>query len=356
MKSDAKAFLVELLETPSPSGYEQPAMRVMHKRLEPVADEIRIDLHGNIIASLNPAGSPRIMLAGHCDEIGFLITHIEDNGYLRFAAVGGWDTNIVPGHRVWIHTRRGKRITGVVGVLPIHLKEDRNKADPVKLHELTIDIGVSKRKAAEKLVEIGDPVTMAAGYEDLQDGQAVSRGWDDKAGAFVVAEAMRLAAQSKKTLKCALFAVGTVQEELGLRGAKTSAHGIDPKAGIAVDVTFASDSPGVDVRRTGKAEIGKGCVLHRGANINPIVGEGLIELARKKKIPHQITAEPRATGTDANMIQLTRAGVAAGLVGVPCKYLHSPVEVCALKDLESAAHLIAEYVLTIDETTDFTPR
>jgi endoglucanase len=356
MRKDAKLFLIDLLAAPSPSGFEQPAMRVMEKRLRGVADEVRVDCHGNLIACLNPEAKLRVMLAGHCDEIGFLVTHIEDDGLIRFAAVGGWDTNIIPARRVWIHGRKGKRVTGVIGVLPIHLKENRDKPEKVKIHELSIDIGARTRKEAEKLVEVGDPVTTAAVYEELEGGMAASRGWDDKAGAFVVAEALKSCAEDKRKLKCALYAVGTVQEELGLRGARTSAYGVDPQVGIAVDVTFDSKSPGVDVRKTGKCEGGKGPVLHRGANINPVVGEGLIQTARKKKIPYQVTAEPRGTGTDANIIQLTRAGVAAGLIGVPCRYLHTPVEMCSLKDVDNAVKLLVEYIFTLDETMDFTPK
>lgn len=354
MNKENLAFLKDLIEAPSPSGYEQPAQRIMRERMAQHADEVRTDVHGNVIAALNPAGSPRVMLAGHLDEIGFIITHIEKEGYIRFAGIGGWDPNIIAGRRVWIHAKK-RRVVGVIGVVPVHLMDDKEKARAVKVHNLFIDIGTKTREETEKLVEIGDPITMAYGFEMMENNLAVARGADDKAGGWVIAEALRICAQRRKSLKCALHAVATVQEELGIRGARTSAFSVDPEVGIAVDVTWTSDYPGIEMRRTGRIDVGAGPVLHRGANINPVVGEGLVATAKKKKIPFQVAACPRATGTDANSMQISRGGVATALISIPDRYLHSPIEVFSLDDIENAAKLIAEYVLTLNKKSSFIP-
>ena len=352
MRKQSVDFLKKLVEAPSPSGYEQPVQKLVREEMTGVCDEVRTDLHGNVIGALNPEGQPRIMLAGHCDEIGFIVTHISDEGYVHFAAIGGVDATIVPGSRLHIHTEKGP-VFGVVGRKAIHLMEPDDRKREIKLHELWIDIGAKDKKAASKRVQIGDPATFAAGFEVLNGNLVVARGCDDRVGTFVVVETLKLLKNRKP--KAAIFGVSTVQEELGLRGAHTSAFGIDPTVGIAIDVTHASDYPDVDKRRSGEVNLGKGPVLHRGANINPVVAECLFRAAKAKKIPYQLTAEPRATGTDANAIQISRAGVAAGLVSIPNRYMHTPVEVVSLDDLENSAKLIAEFILGVTDRTDFTP-
>ena len=230
---------------------------------------------------------------------------------------------------------------------------DRSKV-PQKT-DLWIDIGAKDGKEAKELVAIGDPVTYDANFEELRNGLAVSRGFDNKAGAWVVAEALRRISRSKKKCKAAIHSVATVQEEVGLRGARTSTFGVDPLVGIAVDVTWAMDHPSVDKRQVGECDLGGGPVITRGANVNPVVFERLVQVAKKNKIPHQIQAEPGGTGTDANAMQLSRAGVATGLVSVPQRYMHTPVEIVALKDLDNTAKLLAEFALTVDAKTSFIP-
>ncbi len=354
MREASKQFLKELLAAPGPSGYEGPVRSVWKEEVSRYADAVEVDVHGNAIASYSAGDGPRVMLAGHMDELGFQIIYIDDRGYLYFDTIGGFDLGMVPGRKVRIHTRNGP-VLGVLGKKPIHLMraEERSKV-PAK-HELWIDIGVTSAEEARKIVEIGDPVTYDPNFEELRGDLVVSRATDNKAGAWVVAEALRRVTRSKKTCRAALFSVATVQEEIGLRGAKTSAYGVNPLVGIAVDVTWAMDHPGVDKRQVGECVLGGGPVINRGANINPVVFDQLVAVAKKKKIPHQIMAEPGGTGTDANAIQLSRAGVAAALVSLPQRYMHTPVEVVSLKDLDNTAKLLAEFVLSLEKDACFIP-
>lgn len=352
MQKDSLEFLKALIDTPSPSGFEQPAQELYEERVRPYVDDIRKDVHGNVIAVRNADAGCRVMLAGHCDEIGLMVKHINDQGFLYVASIGGVDTNLLPGMRVTVHTTRGP-VLGVIGRTPIHLLEKEDLAKAPKLHELWVDIGAKDRKDAEKVVSPGDPITFNMPLRELRNGLVTAHGFDDKAGVFVVAETLRLLAGKK--LSVAVYGVSTVQEELGLRGATTSAFGVNPQVGIAVDVEFAADSPGDDKRRIGEVSLGKGPVLNRGANTNPVLGKMLIDTARRKKLPHQLAGYPRATGTDANAIQITRSGVAASLVGVPNRYMHTAVEIVSLNDLENAARLLAAFISELDPKTDFTP-
>ncbi len=353
MRARSKAFLRELIATISPSGFEGEASQVWRKYVEEFADEVRVDVHGNTIAVVNPGGKPVLMLAGHIDEIGLMVRHVDENGYLYFGPIGGWDAQILQGQRVWVLGKNGERILGVVGKKPIHLLDPKEREKVPKLYELWIDIGAKNREEALEQVDIGAPVVVAAGMEELQNGILVGRGFDDRVGAFVVAEALRLARQKK--LKAAVYAVATVQEEIGLRGARTSAFGINPDVGIAVDVTFSTDYPGVDKRRIGEIKLGGGPVIARGPNINPRVFDLLVKVAQRAKIPYQVEGIPYGTGTDANVIQLTRAGVATGLVSIPNRYMHSPVELVHEKDLENIARLLAGFAAALDPKTSLIP-
>ncbi len=354
MRRTSLEFLKRLLETPSPSGFEQAIRKVYRTEVSKHADLVREDLHGNVIASLNPKGNPRIMLAGHCDELGFQIVHVDDNGFIYFQTIGGFDPGPIPGRKVRILNAKGT-VLGVIGKKPIHLMTGSERRKVQEIHELWIDIGAKSRKDALSLVAIGDPITYEPNFEVLRKDLVVSKGLDNKMGVFVVAEALRLVRERQKGLKAALFSVATVQEEIGIRGARTSTFGVDPSVGIAVDVTWATDHPGVDPRQSGSMEIGKGPVLTRGANVNPVVLELLVSTAKQRKIPYQFEAAAGATGTDAHEMQLARAGVATGLVSVPLRYMHTPVELLSLKDLEQTARLIAAFVLKVTERTTFIP-
>ena len=352
MQSDSVKFLERLINTPSPSGFEEPAQSLIFDRMKSFCNSVSSDVHGNVIGVVNPKGSLRVMLAGHADQIGFMISHVSDDGYLYFAAIGGIDETIVPTQRVLVHSASGP-IPGVIGKRAIHLMSAEERKKTPEMKSLFIDIGVSSRKQAEKLVAVGDPITFVAPFQKLEGDVVVGGAFDDRVGAFIVAEALRLL--SKRKPRAAVFGVSTVQEELGMRGARTSAFGIDPHAGIAIDVTHATDYPGSDKNAGGDVKLGKGPVMHRGANINSVLGALMVKTAQKKKIPYQFTAEPRATGTDANMIQLNRAGVAAALISIPNRYMHTPVEVVNLNDLDDAARLIAETIMTLDSSADFRP-
>lgn len=352
MKEISFQFLRQLVKAPSPSGFEQPVQKIVREQIAKFADEVKTDVHGNVIAVKNPGGSPRLMLAGHCDEIGFMIRYIDKAGFIFFSSIGGIDAHIVPGKRVKIHTRNGP-VLGVVGKKPIHIMEQEERKKVVKLSEQWIDIGVKDKKEAEKLVSIGDPITFSEGLERLQGELVISRGFDDKMGTFVVCEVLRDIAD--KPLEAAVFATSTVQEEVGLRGARTAAYFINPQVGIAVDVGIATDFPGVDKKKEGEIRVGEGVILYRGANINPKVEELLITTAQEEHIPYQLSGEAKATPTDANVIQISRAGVAAGLVSVPLRYLHSPVEVLSLRDLENVVKLLSAFAQRVNGKMSFIP-
>ena len=316
--------------------------------------KVTVDAHGNAIAVHNANGSPRIMLSGHMDELGFQVNHIDDNGYIYVNTIGGFDTGIIPGRKVRIHTSSGP-VPGVFGKKPVHLMTEDDRKKTPRAHELWIDIGAGDRKEAGKIVDIGDPITYDPNFEIIRGDLAVSRAFDNKMGAYVAAETLRCVAKARKTSEAALFAVATVQEEIGLRGAKTSAYGIDPHLGIGLDVACATDHPDVDKRRDGDLKLGAGPVIARGANINPVVFKRLVAAARTADVPYQIEAASGGTGTDANAIQLTRAGVATGLVSVALRYMHTPVEILSLKDLDRTVALLTEFILSITPKTRFIP-
>ena len=352
MQEPSLAFLQNLLHTPSPPGFERPVQDVVRSWARPLADEVRTDRHGNVIAVLHPGGQPRIMLAGHCDQIALMVQYIDDHGFLYVQPMGGWDVQVLLGQNLTVWARGGP-IPGVVSRRAPHLltNDERNKVP--QFPDLWVDIGARDRKEAESLVSPGDPVTFALGFREMRNRLASAPGLDDKVGVWTVMEALRLL--HGKPLQAAVYCVSTVQEELGLRGATTSAHGIRPAVGIAVDVCHASDTPGNDKKQLGDTRLGSGPVVFRGPNINPRVFERLEETARSREIPVQVRGAPRATGTDANAMQLSRDGVAAGLIGIPNRYMHSPVEVVCLDDLERAARLLAEFCLGVTSQADWTP-
>jgi endoglucanase len=349
-------LLKDLLAAPSPSGYEQPAQEVFRKGVAPFVDEVETDLLGNTYAILNPTGNPKVMLAGHCDEIGFLVTHIQERGYIYFGNIGGHDANITVGQRVLVHTARHGSIPGVIGKKPVHLMDDEERGRKTKLDDLFVDIGTTGKDAVLEKVSIGDPITYSAEFGRLEGNLAVAHAFDNKSGTFIVAEIIRLLKeQSPEKLQAAVYGVSTVQEEIGLRGARTSAYLTGATVGIALDVGHAADYPGIDKRKTGDIELGKGPVITRGANINPQVYKMLIEAAIEENIPFQMNAKGVGTGTDANAMQLNQAGMAVGLVELPLRYMHTPCEVVSLSDIHNAARLVAAFIRKITPDTDFRP-
>jgi len=345
-------FFQKILETPSPSGYESPLQGIVRDYVAPFADEVRTDVHGNVIAVKNPEAPFRLMLAGHCDQIGLIVQHIDDEGFLYIQPIGGWDVLMLIGQRMTVWTDSGP-ILGVIGRKPIHLLTEEERKQVPKIKELWLDIGAANKEEAAKAVRIGDAVTLELAFHELRNRRAVSPAMDDKSGLWVVLEAFRRADKAK--LQCGLYAVSTVQEEVGLRGAKTSAFGIDPQVGVAVDVTFATDCPTVEKKEEGDVKLGKGPVIYRGPNMNPKVVQLLIQAADAHQIPYQLAAAGKATGTDANAIQISRAGVAAGLISIPNRYMHSPVEMVSLDDIDKAADLLARFAEDLTPDIQFIP-
>mgnify|MGYP006283717093 CR=1 FL=1 len=352
MQKESLEFLQRLLATPSPSGFEEKIQAVCKDYAKSFADEIYKDVHGNQYHVINKKAPTRIMLAGHVDEIGLMVNTIDDKGFLGFVPIGGVDAACLGGQRVEVHGEDGP-VPGVIGRKAIHLTPEKDRGRALEIHQMWIDIGAKNKKEAERLVAIGDPVTIAAGYYPLRNDLIVARALDDRIGAFVCLEALRML--KKKKINVAVYCVTTVQEEIGLRGATTSAYGCNPHAGIAVDVGWATDHPQGEGKRYGETAIGKGPILSRGANINPVVRKGLVDAAKAAKIPYQNFAAARGTGTDANAMQLSRGGVATALVGIPNRYMHTPVELVSLKDVENASKLLAEWIGGLKAEPSFIP-
>ncbi len=352
MDSKAESFLKEILATPSPSGYEGQLQTVVRRYAGEFADRITADSHGNLMTARNTDASFRVMLAGHCDQIGLIVQFIDSDGFLYVQEIGGWDPQVLIGQRMTVWTTGGP-VFGVIARKPIHLLTEEERKQVPKTKDLWIDIGAADKEEAQALVRIGDPVTLELAYRPMRNGRAASPAMDDKCGLWVVIEALRRINPAK--LRSAVYAVSTVQEEVGLRGARTSAFGIDPQVGVAVDVTHATDCPTIDKKQEGEVALGKGPVIYRGPNMNPKVVEQLIQAAAGHGIAYQLAACGRSTGTDANAIQVNRGGVATGLVSIPNRYMHSPVEMISLDDIDHAADLLARFCESVAPDADYTP-
>ena len=355
MTRQSLAFLRLLLDTPGPSSFEAAPARIWRAEAEGFADNVHSDVSGNSFATLNPDATPRLMLAGHIDEIGVMVTHIDDEGYLSFDTIGGWDHQVFVGQRVILLGREGA-VTGVVGKRAIHLmdKDDREKAS--KVEDLWIDVGAANRGEAEARLRIGDPGVLAAGVLEFPNGRLVSRCIDNRIGAFVVLEAVRLL--SKTRPKASVTAVATTREEIAATGggARSSAHRLEPDVAIVVDVTHATDYPGIEKRKHGDYRLGGGPVLARGASVSEVVFDMLVATAEAEKIPFSIEAASRDTHTDAEAIFNAHRGVATALVSVPCRYMHSPNEMVVIDDLDRTARLLAAFARRLGPDTTFVPR
>ena len=350
MRDASYEFLKRLLQTPGPSGNERVVASLWREQAQGFA-EVRGDRMGNSFATLNGGGSPRVMLAGHIDEIGLMVTHIDESGLLRFSGVGGWDPQVLVGQRVLLQTKNGE-VPGVIGKKAIHVMEADERKKVSEIKSLWIDIGAKDRDEAKDRVRIGDVAVVDQGIVELPNGRIASRSLDNRMGAFVVLEALRLLSEEDE-LAAEVVAVSSVQEEIGLYGARGAAFGLDPDAAIAVDVTHATDTPGIPKNEHGDHSLGSGPVIKRATNLSPIVSEGLISAAESEGISYTLEADSRSTSTDADAIQFTRAGIATGLVSVPNRYMHSPNEMVDLEDIEACARLIAVYVRGLGDDTNF---
>jgi putative aminopeptidase FrvX len=351
MSPEQKLFLRQLLDTPSPSSGEAKVQRVWLDAVSPFADEVKTDAYGNAIAIWNPQGTPRIMVSGHGDEIGFIIQYIDDQGFLYFTTVGGSDPALARGQRVRIHNKRGA-VPGVIGSLAIHM-QDRDKENKVPpWHEMFIDIGARDKAEAQSLVAVGDLVTYAAGFEEINERFFVARGCDNRVGSFVAAETLRLCAESKKSSAC-VIAVSTIQEENGLYGASMIGYSIHPDVALVVDVAQATDIPITNKKRFCDVALGKGPTINRGSANHPRVVEWLSRVAEENAIPFQWGTDPRATGTDADAIFRQRGGIPTATLGLPNRYMHSPIEMIAYDDLEQCAKLLQAFIESAKEGDSF---
>jgi len=352
-------LLRDLLKARGPSGYETAPAAIWRAAGEAFGAQTSTDIVGTpsaLVASQGrvEASAPprRLIVMGHIDEIGLIVTHIDDEGYLWFREVGGWDAQILVGQRVAIGTRGGE-IAGVIGKKPIHLLRDEERKKVAEVRDLHIDIGAKDGKQARELVRIGDVAVIDGDPLELPNGRLASRALDNRLGSFVALEAARLVAQANGASEWDVVAVAAAQEETTFGGSRTSAFSLEPDAAIVVDVTHATDAPGIDVKESGKHELGSGPVLSRGSTLNPRLSELLYDTAERESIPFTVEAIGRNTGTDADAVHLSRGGVPTALVSIPLRYMHSPVELVQLDDVHAAAALIAAAALKLDAETSF---
>ena len=345
---DAPLFLTELLHARSPSGFETEAQAVWDRHVKPAADEYRNDALGNRLATLNPHGDPVLMLAGHMDELGLMITFVNKDGFLYFDTIGGHDRTVISGRRVIIQTANGA-IKGVTGKRAVHLMDESDRKKVPEIHEIWIDIGAKSKKEALARVAMGDVATYDHEFDLIHGTIGAARAFDDKVGAYIVGETLVRLAKQRHKLAAKIVSVATVQEEIGVRGATTSAYLADPHIAVAVDVGHATDHPDCDQRKYGETKLGGGPIICRGPNINPKIYDKLVKAAKKAKIPYQLEGASRPTGTDARAIQMGRGGVATGLVSVPLRYMHTPSEVVDLQDVERCVVLLVEFAKGLEK-------
>jgi endoglucanase len=345
-------FLKRLLSAASPSGYESAGQRVWCEYARQVADEVRTDAYGNAVAVLNGPGDPKVMLDGHADEIGLMVHHIDEKGFLYFQRIGGVDPALVRGKRVSIHTAKGV-VRGVIAAPAIHLRDRDKEPKSPKMHESYIDIGAKNGKAARKRVAVGDPVTFVDDFEMLSEDVAVARAFDNRIGTWTAIEALRLASESRSKLRCAIFACSSVQEEVGCVGAAMTAETIRPDAAIAIDVTHATDIPGVDVKEHGEVKMGQGPTVAVGRENHPVLVARLRAVADRKKIPLQVEAFSLSGGTDALTIYRVRGGIPSAVLSIPNRYMHTTVEMLDLRDAQRAAELSAALCLDLKKGERF---
>ena len=352
MREASLNFLKTLVNTPSPVGHETRGQRVWLDYAKKFADETFSDAYGNCVAVLNKGGGSRVMLAAHADEIAMAVNYIDADGFIYVRRMGGIDAAITKAQRIVIHTRNGA-VKGVVGNVAPHLTKLDGEPRLPKIHDIFIDIGVSSRKEAEELVRIGDPITLTDEFDILRGDLAVARAFDNRIGTWAVAETLRLLKESKVKLNCEVCAVSNVQEEVGLLGARQIAYSLNPDTALVVDVTHATDYPTVSKAQHGDTRIGKGPAITHGGCNHPEVVKRLEEVAKKKKIPLQHEAMSASSGTDTDVIFWTRGGIASALISLPNRYMHSPVEVVSLKDLEMIPQLMAAFVQSLKKGEQF---
>ena len=341
-------LLDKLLRVPAPSGYETPAAELWREEASFAA--VSTDGIGSSIARVGAKSAPLLAVVGHIDEIGLVVRHIDEKGFLWFAPIGGWDPQILVGQRVEVQGPNGP-VPGVVGRRPLHLLDAEARKKVVEMKGMHIDVGVADRDAAAELVRVGDPVVIDSDPSPLAGDRIVSRSMDNRLGAYVALEALRRC-HERGSLDASFAAIAAVQEEIGLYGARASAFAVNPDLAVVVDVTHATDAPGIEERELGSHALGSGPAIFRGATLSPRVFELLVETAEEAGIEHTLGATGSSTGTDADGIQFSRAGIPTGLVAIPLRYMHSPVEMVDLADVEAAVELIAAFAARLDDQVD----
>lgn len=345
--------LHDLLTAHGPSGYEATPAGVFRDACRAFTADVQGDVMGSSTARVPGTGDGRsLAVVGHIDEIGLIVTHIDDSGYLRFIGVGGWDPPVLVGQRISLATKTGA-IPGVIGKKPIHLLKEDERSKVAKLTDMHIDIGAKDGDEARSLARIGDVAVIAGDPVELRGGRAIGRSMDNRLGCYVAYEAARLVAQDGGAAGD-VVAVAAVQEETAFGGSTTIAHSLRPDLAIVVDVTHATDAPGIDEAEIGKHHFGSGPVIERGTSLHPVISDLLIGAAEAEGIPYTVSASARHTGTDADAIHLSRGGVPTGLVSLPLRYMHSPVEMVQLDDVANAARLIAAFARRLPADLDFT--
>lgn len=352
MRSQSLNFLKELVNTPSPTGHEARGQRVWLDYVKKHADETYTDAHGNAVAVLNKGGSPRVMLAGHADEIGMTVTYINDEGFIYVRKIGGVDAAIMKAQRVTIHSRKGP-VDGVVGNIAPHLSKNNGDRKVPQMDDLFIDIGVDSRNEALKLVQIGDPITLVDDFQLLRNDLAVARAFDNRIGTWAVAEVLRMLSKDTKKLNAEVCAVSNIMEETGCWGSRQIAYSLQPDVALVVDVTHATDCPTVSKPLHGDVKLGRGPTVSHGGSSHPEVVARVEAIAKKKKIPLQHEAVSNSSGTDTDAIFWTRGGIPSGLISLPNRYMHSPVEVISLKDLQMIPELMAAFSLSLEMDEQF---
>ena len=346
MRAPSLEFLKTLVNTPSPSGNELRGQRVWLDYAKQFADETYWDAYGNCVAVMNKGGSPRLMLAAHADEIAMAANFITKEGFIHVRKVGGIDPAIMRGQRVNIHTRGGS-VRGVIGNVAPHLTRQEGERKAPKMEDLFIDIGVSNREEAGKIVRIGDPITLVDEFEMLRGDVAIARAFDNRIGTFAVAETLRLLRENEKKPKAEILAVSNIMEEVGLLGARQIAYTLKPDVALVVDVTHATDYPTVNQCAHGDIKMGHGPAITHGGCNHPEVVARIEAVAKQQKIKLQHEAMSNTSGTDTDVIFWTRGGIPSGLISLPNRYMHSPVELVSLKDLEQIPQLMAAFALSL---------
>ncbi len=352
MRDESLQFLKQLVNTPSPSGREFRGQRVWLDYVKQFADDTFSDAYGNCVAVLNKGGSPRLMLAAHADEIGMSVNYITDEGFIYVRKVGGIDPAITKAQRAVIHSKNGP-VKGVFGNVAPHLMKFEGERKMPKMEDLFLDIGVSSKKEAEKLIRIGDAITLSDEFDTLRGDLAVARAFDNRIGTFAVAEAARLLKESKTKFSPEILVVSNIMEEVGLFGARQIAYSLKPDVALVVDVTHATDYPTVSKQQHGDIKVGQGPALtHGGCNHSEVVAR-LEKVAHAKKIALQHEATSSTSGTDTDVIFWTRGGIPCALISLPNRYMHSPVEVVSLKDLEQIPQLMVAFAQSLKAGEEF---